>query len=83
MDTILKALFGKLPSVGDLFILRDSSPFDSDKYVITVIDVREGWVQFKSEYGEPRALTRSSFHFCYRALPVEARRDQLARGGVV
>lgn len=56
-----------LPVIGSKYLLKSmyTNPFDRDKYAITVVDVREGWIQYRiidSLY----AISLSDFRLIYR-----------------
>lgn len=63
--------FKKPPVKGEEYVLRDKAgdPFNRGKYTVTVVDVREGWVQYKFRYGTLDSMKIGMFNFIYIEMP--------------
>jgi hypothetical protein len=45
MMSIIRALFYKMPKVGDVYISDSDDPFDRQTFIVE--DVKDGWVKYR------------------------------------
>lgn len=64
---IFRKAYGRTPSSGEKWILKDGSPWGSKHKPITVLDVKSGWVRYEigTVFNDER-LKMGDFLFCYQ-----------------
>ena len=69
MPWILRAIFFRMPKVGDIYKVEgDDDPFGSKHKKRRVLEVKDGWVRYEwigSDLWTDERKSRSSFHACY------------------
>lgn len=67
---MIKWLFAVAPEVGSIWRLNDRDPFSKDVFLVKVLEVKRGWVQYTTdpENSPPISTTVRVFRDLYREL---------------
>lgn len=63
MMSIIRALFYKLPKVGDIYVMDDGDPFVRQSFIVE--DVKDGWVKYRGttwKHVSSSTCSRALFH---------------------
>ena len=71
MMAIFRAMFSRLPKIGDIYEFDEGGkdPWGENPHRVRVLDVRRGWIRFEfcgDSMWKDERLSRSCFHFAYR-----------------